>query len=367
MLFLVGCSPGATKGPQYDVAKLQSGEIIQTVTATGTLSAVVSVDVGSQISGKVKVLNADFNSTVKKGAIVAEIDSALYSAALHQAMGDLASAKAARELSRLTLDRKKLLVSQHAATQADLDKAVADLAQADAMVTIKEGALEKAQADLSYCKIYAPVDGIVISRKVDLGQTVAAAMTTPVLFTIAQDITLMHISATVSEADIGLVRPGQKAEFTVDAFPAEVFVGNVVQVRMAATTTNNVVTYDTIIDVSNPDRKLFPGMTATVTIVATRRENALKIPNAALRFAPPEGAKLSVPQGSIPQLQRTQRLVYALESDNSTLRPVVITTGISNGVDTEVISGLKPGDSVVTAANAKKPGGGGFGPPPIGN
>jgi HlyD family secretion protein len=230
-----GCKRNATTGAQYETAPVRRGNLVQYVTASGSLGAVVSVDVGSQISGRISILNADFNSPVKKGEVVAEIDPAPYQAMLHQAEGELASAKAAEELDRQTLERKKALVAQHAATQADLDKAVADLAQAQAMVLIKQAALESARVNLGYCKIAAPVDGIVIARKVDVGQTVAAAMTTPVLFTIAQDITKMHIETSVSEADIGQVTVGQNADFSVDAYPDEVFHGKVAQVRKAAT------------------------------------------------------------------------------------------------------------------------------------
>ncbi len=231
---------------------------MQHVTASGTLSAVVSVDVGSQVSGKITALYADFNSPVKKGQLVAEIDPSVYEAALRQAEGDLASAKADVTLKRQNLERKKILAPQRAASQLDLDQATAELAQAEAAVIIKQAALDSARANLGYCKITAPVDGIVISRKVDLGQTVIAAMTTPVLFTIAQDITKMNISASVSEADIGQVKDGQPVDFTVDAFPDEVFHGKVTQVRKAPTTTQNVVTYETIITVDNPGAKTFP-------------------------------------------------------------------------------------------------------------
>ena len=218
----------------------------------------------------------DFNSPVKKGQLVAEIDPTVYAAALRQAEGELASAKADVTLKRQNLERKKILVPLKAASQLDLDQATAELAQAEATVIIQQAALESAQANLGYCKITAPVDGIVISRKVDLGQTVIAAMTTPVLFTIAQDITKMNISASVSEADIGQVKDGQPVDFTVDAFPDEVFHGTVTQVRKSPTTTQNVVTYETIISVDNPEQKLFPGMTADVSILVAERDRRLE-------------------------------------------------------------------------------------------
>ena len=293
---------------KYETAPVARGALVQYVTASGTLNAVVSVDVGSQVSGKIIAINVDFNSPVKKGQLVAEIDPTVYAASLRQAVGQLASAKADVTLKRQNLERKKILVPLHAATQLDLDQATAELAQAEATVVVQQAVLESAQANLDYCKITAPVDGIVISRKVDVGQTVIAAMSTPDLFTIAQDITKMNISASVSEADIGQVKIGQTVDFTVDAFPDEVFHGIVSQVRKAPVTTANVVTYETIIGVENPEQKLFPGMTADVLILVAQRSQALKIPNAALRYTPPEDAAFE--QAPPAKLQRSQRLVY---------------------------------------------------------
>jgi HlyD family secretion protein len=363
VLLAAGCGSGCHRNSsdliKYETASVSRGNIVRYVTASGSLSAVVSVDVGSQISGIINVLNADFNSPVKKGDVVAEIEPTIYQAVLHQAQADVASSKAGLELSRLTLERKKSLVAQKAATQADLDKAAADYQQAEATVSIKEAVTERAQADLDHCKIVAPVDGIVIARKVDIGQTVAAAMTTPVIFTIAQNITKMHISATVSEADIGQVSNGQTVDFNVDAFPDEVFHGKVVQVRKAPTTTNNVVTYETIIDVDNPEQKLFPGMTADVSILVAQRQNALKISNAALRFTPPDGAKFEKNPAAEGVLARTQRLVYLASANGSALKPALVKVGITNGVDTEIVEGMKEGDRIVTTVldNGKKSGG----------
>ena len=237
------------------------GEIMRHVSASGSLGAVVSVDVGSQVSGKVSAVYVDFNSPVKKGQLVAEIDPTLYAAALRQAQADLASAEAEARLKHQNLGRKKILAPLRAASQLDLDQANAEVTQAEATAMIKRAVVQSAKASLGYCKITAPVDGIVISRKIDAGQTVIAAMTTPLLFTIAQDITRMNITADVSEVDIGQVHPQQLVDFTVDAFPDEVFRGAVAQVRRSPTMTQNVVTYQTIIAVANPDQRLFPGTT----------------------------------------------------------------------------------------------------------
>jgi HlyD family secretion protein len=344
-----GCKPGhATL--KYETAPVARGALVQYVSASGTLNAVVSVDVGSQVSGKIAAINVDFNSPVKKGQLVAEIDPTVYAASLRQAAGQLASAKADVTLKRQNLERKKILVPQQAATQLDLDQATAQLAQAEATVIVQEAVLESAQANLDYCKITAPVDGIVISRKVDVGQTVIAAMSTPDLFTIAQDITKMNISASVSEADIGQVKNGQTVDFTVDAFPDEVFHGTVSQVRKAPVTTANVVTYETIIGVENPEQKLFPGMTADVLILVAQRSQALKIPNAALRYTPPEEAQFE--QAPPAKLQRSQRLVYQSGTNGAKLKPVIIKTGITDGAETEILEGLAEGAPIVTATIA---------------
>jgi HlyD family secretion protein len=358
---LTGCKPSGAGANHYETSAVARGDLVQHVTASGTLSAVVSVDVGSQVSGKISSLNVDFNSPVKKGQLVAEIDPTIYEAVQRQSEGQLASAQAEVKLKRQNLERKKILVPLKAASQLDLDQATAELAQAEATVVIQEAALESAKANLGYCKITAPVDGVVISRKVDLGQTVNAAMNTPVLFTVAQDITKMNISAAVSEADIGQVRVGQPVDFTVDAFPDEVFHGAVMQVRKSPTTTQNVVTYETIISVENPEQKLFPGMTADVSVLVSERKSVLIIPNTALRYSPPDGA---VYDGTPPKkLDRSQRLVYSVSADGVKLKPVIIKTGITDGTDTEVTEGLKAGKAVVTSTLtivAK----GGFGSPP---
>jgi len=356
----VSCSRPNASGTGYTTAPVVRGAIAQRVTAVGTLSAVVSVEVGSQVSGKIAALHVDFNSTVTKGQLIAEIDPTVYAATLRQAEGELASTEATAVLKRQNLERKKILAPQRAASQLDLDVATAELAQAEASVIVRRAAVESARANLGYCKITSPVDGTVISRKVDVGQTVVAAMTAPVLFTIAQDITAMHISAAVSEADVGQVHVGQTVEFGVDAFPDEVFTGVVAQVRRAPTTTSNVVTYETIIEVANPEQKLFPGMTAAVSILVAERPDALKVPNAALRVTPPQGVTFeSTPPA---RLARNERLVYTLGSTPGTLRPIVCRIGITDGIETEVLNCLADGASVVTSAPTVAPTGG-FRPP----
>src|SRR5437870_2644431 len=289
ILFVVRrCTHSSAAG--YQTATVTRGPITQLVTATGTLNPVVNVQVGSQVSGNIQKLFADFNSEVKAGQTVAQIDPALFQAAVTQAEGDLATAQAALELAKLNATRTETLFKQKNSSQQDLDQATAALHQAEGNVKIKQGALDKAKADLDHCTITSPIDGVVISRNVDVGQTVAASLQAPVIFAIANDLTKMQIDSNVAEADIGAVSVDQDVDFTVDAFPTRTFHGKVVQVRNAPITVQNVVTYDTVIGVSNPDLKLKPGMTANVSIIIAHKDTVLQLKNAALRFRPPEAA-----------------------------------------------------------------------------
>ncbi|MEP7071981.1 MAG: efflux RND transporter periplasmic adaptor subunit, partial [Verrucomicrobiota bacterium] len=286
VLFGSGCN--RSNSAQYQTAPVTRGTITQAVTATGTLNPVVNVQVGSQVSGTISKLFADFNSKVKEGEVVAQIDPVLFQASVAQAEGDLASAQAALELARLNSARTQALVAKQNSAQAELDHATAALHQAEANVRIKEGALGKARADLEHCSIRSPVDGVVISRSVDVGQTVAASLQAPIIFTIANDLAKMQIDAAVAEADVGTVEVGQTVDFSVDAFPNRNFSGKVVQVRNAPTTVQNVVTYDTVIGVDNAGLELKPGMTANVSIIIAARDDVLQVSNSALRYRPPD-------------------------------------------------------------------------------
>jgi HlyD family secretion protein len=362
------CRDGGAEN--YQIAVVTRGPITQAVTATGTLNPVVNVQVGSQVSGNIAKLFADFNSQVKAGQVVAQIDPALFQATVTQAEGDLANAQAALELAKVNAVRTKELFARKTSSQADLDQAMANLHQAEANVKIKQGALDKARADLEHCAITSPIDGIVISRNVDVGQTVAASLQAPIIFQIANDLTKMQIDANVAEADVGVLEVGQDVDFTVDAFPMRTFHGKVVQVRNAPITVQNVVTYDTVIGVGNQDLKLKPGMTANVSIVVAHKDNVLQIKNAALRYRPAEaasgqmsgprvgsdGSKTRVPssaqRGGGRERGTSERTIYLLSGSQP--QPVQIKTGISDGVMTEVIEGLKEGDRVVTAELASK-------------
>jgi HlyD family secretion protein len=346
----------------YQTATITRGPITQAVTATGTLNPVVNVQVGSQVSGNIAKLFADFNSQVKAGQVVAQIDPALFQATVTQAEGDLANAQAALELAKVNAKRTQDLFAKKTSSEADVDQAMATLHQAEANVKIKQGALDKAKADLEHCTITSPIDGVVISRSVDVGQTVAASLQAPVIFAIANDLTKMQIDANVAEADVGVVKVDQNVDFTVDAFPMQTFQGKVVQVRNAPITVQNVVTYDTVIGVSNPELKLKPGMTANVSIIVAHKDDVLQIKNAALRYRPPDATpietrRMSTSRPGRPgggrsgatQEGRAERTIYVLPSGASRPQPVQIKTGISDGITTEVIEGLKEGDRVVTA------------------
>lgn len=273
--------------PQYQTVLVTRGGLTNVVTATGTLNPVTNVTVGSQISGIIQTLYADWNSPVKANQVVAQLDPATYKAAVAQAEGDLANSKANLELTSIEAKRATELFKNNLIAESDYDTAMANLHQAQAMVQIKQASLDNARVNLDRCTIYSPVDGTVISRNVDVGQTVAASLSAPTLFVIANDLTRMQIDANVSEADIGNVEERQSVIFTVDAFPERKFTGRVVQIRNSPTTVQNVVTYDTVIEVSNSDLKLRPGMTANASIITAEHDGVLKIPNAALRFRPP--------------------------------------------------------------------------------
>ena len=421
--------------PQYFTAKADRGDIREVVEATGTINAVITVQVGSQVSGTISHLFVDFNSRVKKGQLVAQIDPPLFQGAVLQAKGDLANAKANVASARANLEKSKATEIQTKAdyeravglvkgsvmsqqqldlAKANHDSAVAGVSAADAQVTQalaqvqqKEAALTVAQTNLDYTTIHAPIDGTVIARNVDVGQTVAASLQAPTLFTIAQDLTKMQVYASTDESDVGMIKKGQVVTFKVDAFPRDTFTGRVSQIRMNATTVQNVVTYNTVIDFDNPDLKLFPGMTAYITIPVASASNVLHVPNGALRYKPDlkaeeirallqkyglgeqanaqlasdsstggvvgkqnrartpgqAGGGAGAEQGRTPRLDVA--VLWKLHPDN-TLEPVRIRTGITDHTITEVaeiLKGeLKEGDELVTGSmTASKTSGPGMG------
>jgi len=380
---------------QFETSKVEKGKVVAKVTASGLLSAIVTVQVGSQVSGRIAALYADWNSPVKKGQLIAKIDPALYQASVDQAranlaaaQGNLAKARVQAVDARRQYTRQKELAARKLNAQADLDTAQANADAADAQVAALEGtvaqtraALRSAEVNLAYTNIVSPTNGTVISRNVDVGQTVAASLQAPTIFVIAEDLSKMQVDTSVAEADVGRLRAGMPASFTVDAYPGEVFRGKVRQVRNAPQTVQNVVTYDAVIDVDNPDFKLKPGMTANVTFIYAEKDDVLKVPNAALRFRPPPAMLDAAKGGNGPSGPRPggtgaaaaagagggggglragaaggrpgeapdRRTVWTLAADKPV--PQKVKTGISDGSFTEVVEGdLKAGDVVITDA-----------------
>jgi HlyD family secretion protein len=334
----------------YKTALVDRGPITAIVTATGTVNPVVSVQVGSQVSGKITQLMADFNSVVMKGQVLATIDPQPFQARVSQASaslksgrGNLAKAKNMANQRKLELDRMKTLLRQQFVSQADLDLAATNFRDAQAQVEVAQAQVDQAVAtlasaelDLGYTTIYSPVNGSVVSRNVDVGQTVAASFQTPTLFVIAQNLTQMQVDTNVSESDIGGVAEGKPANFRVDAYPKQFFEGTVTQVRNAPISIQNVVTYDVVITVDNRELKLKPGMTANVAIVTAKKENPLRVPNGALRFRMP----------GIP-VDRKVTQVWVMDQEKQA-RQTGVTTGIADSLFTEITEGvLKEGDPVI--------------------
>jgi HlyD family secretion protein len=366
------------RGPevQYKTSPVERRRIVGRVTASGTLSALVTVQVGTQVSGRIQKLFADFNSTVKAGQLVAKIDPQLFEAALQQSEANLLQARAGVATARANAAladkqdaRTKSLREQNLAAQQDVDTADANVAMTHAAVdnalaslAQAQASLHQAQVNLSYTNIISPIDGVVISRSVDVGQTVAASLSAPTLFTIAQDLTKMQVDTNVAEGDVGRLQVGMKTSFTVDSFPGQRFIGKIRQIRNAATTVQNVVTYDAVIDVDNTDLRLRPGMTANVTIVYDERQNVLAVPNVALRFRPPPslagsasaggpggGRRQGKPGGSAGDAGPEARTIWVMR--DGAPRAVSVHTGLSDGTVTEVIDGdVAESDAVVTDA-----------------
>ncbi len=333
----------------YKTAALEKKRIAAKVTASGTLSALVTVQVGAQVSGRISKLNVDFNSPVKKGDLIAKLDPALYQAAVEQAQANydqavagLTKSKAGSDLADKLLARTKALHDQTLASQQDLDTAQSAAETAHADITLQLANVEQARAslnqarvNLSYTNIFSPIDGVVISRSVDVGQTVAASLQAPVLFIIAEDLRKMQVDTNVSEGDVGRLKEGMPAYFTVDAYPGKRFRGTIGQIRNAATNVQNVVTYDAVIKVDNDQLELRPGMTANVTIVYAERSDAMVVPNAALRFHPPDAVAEPKVKGKKRDTADDTRTIYLVHG--TTAVPATIHAGLSDGLVTEIL------------------------------
>lgn len=383
----------AAQAPEqrYKLVTIEKGDVTQTVSANGTLNPVVLISVGTQVSGTVRKLFVDFNDKVKKGQPLLELDDALVAASERQSAANVINAQAALDLAQANEARIKQLFAQEYVSKQEYDQSQQALKSARAQLALARAQNERDRANVNFTVIRSPVDGVVIDRVVDIGQTVAASFQTPTLIKIAQDLSEMRIDTSFAEADIGNIREGQKARFTVDAFPSRSFVGDVQQIRLNPTNTQNVVTYNVRINVANPDHLLLPGMTAYVNIGVQKREGTLLVPNAALRYKPAEaadkkpgngqaaaqsagmsgmgpgmGAGMSGMGPAAPAGQAAGKgkkrdgqsgTVYVLAGDE--LKPVAVQLGITDNRNTEVVSGeLKEGDRVVTGENGsndKKP------------
>ena len=330
----------------YQVTTLEPTTISSSVTATGTVEPVKQVEVGTQVSGIISKIYVDYNSVVKEGQLIAELDMSVLKTELESSRANLNSAKVEYDYQTRNYERIKGLYDKELVSATEFEQAQYSYDKAKFSYSQAQSNYSKSQKNIGYAKIYSPIDGVVLSRAVDEGQTVASGFSTPTLFTIANDLTAMRVIANVDEADIGAVKEGQRVDFEVDAFPEDTFAGTVTQVRLQATTTSNVVTYQVVIDAPNPDQKLMPGLTATITIYTLDKHDVLAVPVRALRFTP--------------ENEKYQENTVWRQLKDGTLERVAVTLGVSDGVQTEIVEGLSVGDRVVTgtklvSANGKMP------------
>jgi len=392
LFVLYRCTAGGDDTPEYQTTTAAKSNVVSRVSTSGSLQAVVTVDVGSQVSGRIQALYADFNSKVKKGEKIAKIDPSLFQAAMVQSQANVMAARANVTRLEVTAEdaerqatRASEVFAQRLISETERDNAVAtaraaraSVEQAKAQLAQSQAALEQARTNLQYTDILSPTDGVVISRAVNVGQTVAASLQAPVIFTIAQDLAKMEVHTNVAESDIGRLKPGMRVSFTVDAYPGEPFRGSIRDIRNAPQVVQNVVTYDAVIDVANDDLKLKPGMTATVSVITDRRRDVLAIPNAALRFRPdsagagagresaagnPEaqgGGRRNrdnggaVNEGEVAAPEAPMRTIYVLVDGKPVPRQV--TAGITDGRVTEITGGeLKEGENVIVSVAGQNP------------
>ena len=382
--------PNKVDVSQIDIqtAKAGKGNISTIVESTGTLEAITTVEVGTQVSGIVDELYVDYNSYVKKGQLLAKIDTTNLAAQLEQSQATLDNAKAELDYQQATYDRMAPLNEKQLISQTDYDQYIYNLNKAKASYNNALAQHKRNQINLDYALIYSPIDGVVLNKEVEEGQTVAASFNTPTLFTIANDLTQMQVEADIDEADIGHIKEGQRVEFTVDAYPETIFEGEVTQLRWEPTVTNNVVTYTIIVDAPNPDYKLMPGMTATIQVYVLEKNNILVVPSKALRFNPDQKllmsymsqqAKPEMPEGQTPpemgsmpeQAPSDATLVWVREGTN--IHPVPVKIGMNDDINAEILSGIKSGQEVLLSmeqkganATAERAGGNPFMPGPPG-
>jgi HlyD family secretion protein len=377
LIVIKSCSSKATK-VTLDTVKVRKGSVSTTITATGTIEAIKTVEVGTRVSGEISKIYVDYNSEVKAGQLLAELDRKSLKTALTISEATLDNAKSEMTFQTSNYNRIKALSDKKLVSESDYDQALYSFEQAQTSLKTAQLNYDKSKIDLEYAYIYSPIDGVVLSRAVDEGQTVAASFSTPTLFTIAKDLTRMQVEASIDEADIGLVHNNQRVEFTVDAYPNDKFEGKITQIRLEPVVTSNVVTYTVIVEAPNPEKKLMPGMTASISVFVEEANNVLVVSSKAARFNPDqtlldayfnslpesERPKLEQKEGTTPpDLQsgmpgsnmsenQTDSTTMVWVKTGSDIHPVPVVTGINNDIDVEIKSGLKEGDELVTAINA---------------
>lgn len=326
----------------FETAKVEKATIGSSITATGTIEAVTTVEVGTQVSGIIDKIYVDYNSPVKRGQVIAELDKTNLVSELNSANSNLQGARSDLNYQQANYNRQRALFEKGLISANDFESARLALEQAQSVLSQRQEAVNKARTNLGYATITSPIDGIVLSKAVEEGQTVASSFNTPTLFTIVKDMTDMRVIADVDEADIGEVREGQRVTYTVDAYPSEVFQGTVTQVRNEATTTNNVVTYEVVISAPNPDLKLKPGLTANVTVYTLEQPNVVSVPSKALRFTPTK--EMLQPGQKIVDCNAKKKLWVR---EGNTFKAYGVSVGISNGTRTQIVSGIKEGTEVI--------------------
>lgn len=326
----------------FETAKVEKATIGSSITATGTIEAVTTVEVGTQVSGIIDKIYVDYNSPVKRGQVIAELDKTNLVSELNSANSNLQGARSDLNYQQANYNRQRTLFEKGLISANDFESARLALEQAQSVLSQRQEAVNKARTNLGYATITSPIDGIVLSKAVEEGQTVASSFNTPTLFTIVKDMTDMRVIADVDEADIGEVREGQRVTYTVDAYPSEVFQGTVTQVRNEATTTNNVVTYEVVISAPNPDLKLKPGLTANVTVYTLEQPNVVSVPSKALRFTPTK--EILQPGQKIVDCNAKKKLWVR---EGNTFKAYGVSVGISNGTRTQIVSGIKEGTEVI--------------------
>jgi HlyD family secretion protein len=377
IVFILHSCRNTKPGFTFETTKVTRGIVSNTVTATGTIQAIKTVAVGTQVSGVIKKIYADFNSHVKKGQLLAELDKAPLMTNLESAQAALDDATAELNFQTANYSRIKTLNDKKLLAQTDYDQALYNFEKSKANVKTAKSNYDKARVNLDYATIYSPIDGVILNRAVDEGQTVAASFSTPTLFSIANDLTQMQVEANIDEADIGQVKYGQLVEFSVDAFPDMKFSGEVTQIRLQPVTTNNVVTYTVIVKAPNPDVKLMPGMTANIIIIVSKSDNVLIIPGKALRFNP-DSTLFTDYMNSLPDNEKPANIKFPSSNNNpgingkqlpgmndsfqkptvvwikngSLISPITVVVGSSDGINTGIKSGIKEGDEVIISMNS---------------